>query len=948
MTGMRGGIVRWRVFVCAWLSFCLCCLCLSTAQAQVSGLSLAGREPADGSLVQVVNVGLMADYAPFHQWPAGGEPSGYDVELLRELEAAGFIRIHFFRFERFSDLLAAMDAGRIQVAPAMGLTLPRLKLFRFTRPYVVQQQVLVARTEMTSVSDVPDLAGRRLAIVTRFASADTAQQRFPQAAFLYLDSEDEALDAVEQGRADVAFVGLPSVLDRLRKDRGLRIMRTYAFPSGQLRIAGPKHQVAVIEYLDSLLEARTPEQNDALVRKWLSDLEPPPPIPTTVDGQPPLKLGFLRGDPAITVDRAGQPDGMAVDVMKAMAERAGLSIAGWESFEAAAAIPALLSGKIDLLVGLTETQQRRETTGLVFVGPYQSNHVALVSRNEHQVGGLDELQGARVALVVNYFARDYLAYSQPDLRIVDCADVAACFAMVERGQADVTLASLEGLQERLARRGSDLVISGFVRNFMDEDSIAMAGSHVQLAKPLREALDYVKRYDLPMIERARAERQRAGGIDWEQLAPWIAGTVMVLMLVALAVWWHLRQLRQEVSRRQLAQEQSEAYLAFMTHEVRNALQSVVGASALLDDLDREPSSAAERHHVVRLLTRTSRSTMALMDALMDRHRFASGEGRLHYENVNVAELVDQLVQDIQPAAEAKHLTLTAKARSNVQGEWRVDPLRVQQVLRNLIVNAVKFTREGSIEVMVSAGHLSPRATAMVAAGGLSANARMIRVTVRDTGDGMTAEQRAHLFERFHSTGGDRPGTGLGLALSKELAEAMGGSLTLSKDTDQGSEFVLSFVAEPVIEPSTQPTSAHQLMRVLVVGSSPVYGLLLRRAFAARGVHAVLAESVRDAAGELRRAHTPATAFDLVLCDMHLVDGQVSNVMGMLRDWPQDTDPPKLMALTQDPADEASNYLRQSGALEVLSKRTDVHQLVERIRKAYEGFGRREKRSSLPI
>ncbi len=930
-----------------WVGLSSLCFAQGALGSPGDGASGTRENQAERLLLRV---GLLSDYRPFQYWPEGEEPRGYDVDLLRQLSSQGGFDLQFKRYNRFAALQAALMRGEVDIASSMGLTRQRMQFYAFTRPYVVQRQVLIGRRELASMADLPDLAGLTLAMVDGYASATSGRQHFPQAEVVFRNSENAVLDAVEAGQADAGLTGLPGVARRLKQTRDLRVLRSYAFPTGQLRLAGLQSDpFKWVSRLDELLAERDPRANESLVEKWMKDLQPVPVKPAFAAGSRSVRVGYRPSDSALQFGRGEHPDGLPIDLLNQMLHHLGWQVAAFVPVSMEEGLSGLKSGRLDIMMGVPQTKALRESVGAAFVGPYQSEHVALVSRRDRPVSRLDDMLGLRVALPSAHFARDFLVYSQPDLQMVDCASEDECLHLVEQQLADVTLAPLTRLEERLPSKSGELMISGFLDRLAQEHNFVLSAELSSFAPALKDALDYVLWADGARLSQRNAERLLNPPFDWRPWRPWIFLGAGALLVAIAGVWWHLRQLRQQAQARESERERAEALLAFMTHEVRNALQSVAGASALLQELDGEGASDAERQHVLHLMRRSSRSTMALMDALMDRHRFRSGQGQIRLENVDVVNLVSQLVQDISAAAEAKHLTLSFEAGPATDGEWRVDPLRLEQVLRNLIVNSIKFTPKGRIDVKVTSDILPPESAAIAASGGLSSAARRLTFTVRDTGNGMTDAQKEQLFERFQAGGGDRPGTGLGLTLSKDLAEAMGGRLTLNASNDSGTEFALSFDAERVLELSSLPGPSHGLGQVLVIDSSPVYGLLLKRAFAASGIGADLAESVHEAGKAMKYARTHGPAYDLIVTDNRLADGQLSTVLQMLRGHATEaeTEPPPVLVVSQDLSEDTTNHLRGTGVIDALAKRSDVYGLVDRIRQVYEGIERQVEARRTP-
>ena len=463
-------------------------------------------------------------------------------------------------------------------------------------------------------------------------------------------------------------------------------------------------------------------------------------------------------------------------------------------------------------------------------------------------------------------------------------------------------------------RQTGLAISGVVSGLMDEENFALGPRVAHLAPVLRTALDAALLNDLPALQRQRAELAQRNGVPWQRLMPWLLGVAAALLLLTAAVCWHLRRLQREIRQKQAAREQAESYLAFMTHEVRNALQSVAGAAVLLQDAEGQ-DQAKDRQLLLGLMTRAARSTMTLMDTLLDRHRWQQVGVDIDPKPCALDGLVNQLVCDMQPAAAAKGLSLTFDVPALLRRNFLLDETRVQQVLRNLIINAIKFTPRGGVTVDLGCAASSQGPTW-----------QSIRLSVKDTGRGMDATEMARLFTPFGGRAGDRPGTGLGLALCRDIAQGMKGTVTAHSEPGAGSEFVFAFDAE-LAPPS--PSVREPIDRLLLVEPSPVHTILLQRAWSEAAVKVELADSVATASALLKAE----PGFDLVLCGLQFGDGGLADVVDALHKTAAGR--PALIVMGTGDAPTAIAGMRSLGVLGFCRKDADGQAFVNAVRELYE-------------
>ncbi len=235
-----------------------------------------------------------------------------------------------------------------------------------------------------------------------------------------------------------------------------------------------------------------------------------------------------------------------------------------------------------------------------------------------------------------------------------------------------------------------------------------------------------------------------------------------------------------------AKEQAESsdrmkseFLAAMSHELRTPLNAIIGFTGTL--LMRLPGPLnAEQEKQLRTVQQSAKHLLSLINDLLDVAKIESGKLELHVEGVVVAPLVEEVAATLRPAAEAKGLALALHLPAEPLAA-RADRRALRQILINLINNAIKFTDRGSVTVV-----LAP------AADGLA-------LEVIDTGIGIAAPDQARLFQSFvqleRGGRGRADGTGLGLYLSRRLAELQGGGITLESELGRGSRFRLWLPAE---------------------------------------------------------------------------------------------------------------------------------------------------------
>nr|WP_319391249.1 ATP-binding protein [uncultured Cohaesibacter sp.] len=232
-----------------------------------------------------------------------------------------------------------------------------------------------------------------------------------------------------------------------------------------------------------------------------------------------------------------------------------------------------------------------------------------------------------------------------------------------------------------------------------------------------------------------------------------------------------------------ASEAKSRFLATISHEMRTPLNGIIGMANLLEST---PLSA-EQASYSQALRQSGTALLALVNDVLDLSRIEAGKMTLSYEWSSPTRLMEDVVELLAPDAQEKGLSVASWVGANVPDKLLIDPVRVRQILVNLLGNAIKFTAEGAINLSLSLEG-EPIEGEMVT----------LVMAVRDTGPGIAEDLHARLFEEFEQADTTRSrqheGTGLGLAISRRLARMMDGDISLSSVAGKGSTFSLRIEA----------------------------------------------------------------------------------------------------------------------------------------------------------
>ena len=462
-------------------------------------------------------------------------------------------------------------------------------------------------------------------------------------------------------------------------------------------------------------------------------------------------------------------------------------------------------------------------------------------------------------------------------------------------------------------------LQGFDKDWVSQGA---SGERVFSSLPAGSYVLHVQAFDA--AGNASAERR----LEFRVLPPWwrsgwgIAVFVLLgLLLLALAARMYRGRLRRRSEwqlrehKRELAEQASLAktrFLATLGHEVRTPMTGVLGMSELLLGTALDERQKGYTHAI----QNAGAHLLRLVNDALDIARIEAGKLELQQQDFDLRALIAEVLGLTAPMAGQRGLSFADEVAPATPLALHGDPLRVRQILLNLLGNAIKFTDKGGVCLRVSPGQ--PLG---------------IRFEVVDTGPGLNEEQQARLFQRFEQAEGARTaarygGSGLGLAICQELALAMGGQIRVESTPGVGTRFVVELPLAaaappgPVPPPSAQPARA---LRVLLVEDDATVAEVICGLLRARGHQVSHAPH-----GLAALAQTSAYAFDIALLDLDLpgLDG-----LALARQLRVQSFAAPLVAVTARADAEAEQLARAAGFDGFLRKPVTGDLLAEAIERA---------------
>ena len=404
-----------------------------------------------------------------------------------------------------------------------------------------------------------------------------------------------------------------------------------------------------------------------------------------------------------------------------------------------------------------------------------------------------------------------------------------------------------------------------------------------------------------------------------------AGFLAAFLLIRWKARTGVRPLEQKIQtleaaivKAQAGARARSAFLAALSHEIRTPMNGIIGMSSLL--LDTELTS--EQREYAEAVCSSGETLLTILNDVLDISKIEAGRLDLETLVFDLRATVEDVCEMLAEGARGKGLEMACLLHADVPGLVRGDPGRLRQILINLLANAIKFTEDGEVAIRVT---LEEKTTEAVS----------VRFEVSDTGIGIPPEARALLFQSFSqengSTAGAYRGTGLGLALCKQLTELMGGRIGVESRPGRGSTFW--FTARLGKQPAngeaapSLPGAELRGLRVCLVDSHPPDRKILENYLTMWGMDCVSAENGPQALTLLR-----ATARRNQRCALALLDMQTPGMDGLQLARAIKTDPvlqdTRLVLLTSLGLRGDAQAARQAGVEGYLTKPVRPSQLFD--------------------
>lgn len=799
-----GGARKWCLRLAAVTGLAAAFILPAAAQPQPPQLPsptlrLTDTERAWIAAHPVVRVGTSPGLPPYFTFDASAaRPQGYVIELMDLLAERTGLRFDYQRSPSQAVMLETLGRGELDAVAFTPAPADGEGALLHTRPMLGANMVLAVRRDISDVSPATEFGGYRVAVEAASAADGLLASRFPGARVQRYDSAEAALRAVASGDADL-YIGYRHVaVHFIEKNLLANVQVRGGFGPG-LTALGPavRRDLPLLHaVLDKAMASVTQSEQAMLARRWLPDDADGVPHGVMlsdaerrwVDAHGRIRVGYDAAFAPITLrNDLTQLRGLGADFIRLAAGKVGVTIESEVGGSFAEMYQRGMKGDIDVLVGAARTTQRRQDFD--FVGPFLRVPTGIVTRSPDGplVTRLSEVGPMRMALLQDHFLIPQLSSRWPAIQLLTFPTQEGALQAVADGRADLAIGNLKVVNQLINDGLTGRVrVTGTLADADSELYFAVRRELPELSHLLRKGLDAVSAAEASDIERRWLLGSGTLSMTREQAVR--LGALLLATLLVLLTWLlllrrgnrRLRQARQiERDARRLAEESTAArgrFISYLTHELRGTIGAIgTGAQMLKNDLPPE-----RRQRLADAISESAEGFRSLLETTLQYEQQLERRVELQLAPTEFAALWQQMIAPLELSAQGKGLGFRATLEADGAARVLIDAQRLRQVVNNLVGNAIKFTREGEVTVQ---GRLKGEGAAM-----------QLELDVCDTGPGLTEEDRSRLFQPYaQGVQGQklRQGAGLGLAITRQIVDAMGGHITAEAAPGGGAVFRVS-------------------------------------------------------------------------------------------------------------------------------------------------------------